>query len=171
MKDRQSLVDRTIFRLKNNPVLAVVIIAGVVLGTLASFTDSFRKMLEVVKKFESPVQVTGDWRSATLRQSDTDTRPWQYYFKLNAVGTSLFGTVYYIEPPDGPPEGAGHGILNGKVDDNKLSFDYPGGWSTPESFYGVISRDEIHFTYHREGSVAIDFIAKRVPQEHATVAK
>lgn len=99
MKDRQSLVDRIIFRLRNNPVVAVVIIAGLVLGSVASFTDSIRKIIDVIPKFVSPVQVTGEWRSEALREPGTDAPPFQYYCKLKAHGTDLFGTVHYIEPP------------------------------------------------------------------------
>lgn len=74
-------------------------------------------------------------------------------------------------PPGSLPQGPGHAVLNGKIDGNKLSFEYLGGWSVKEVFYGVVSRDEIHFTYQRDRAVAIDFIAKKVPGGGVAVPK
>jgi hypothetical protein len=95
----------------------------------------------------------------------------QYYFSLKAAGARLFGSVRLVEPP-GHPTGIVHGVGNGKIDGDKISFEYIGGWKhqdpqgnlreVKESFYGLVSGDQIQFTYQREDSAPIEFTAKKV---------
>ena len=162
MNDRQSLLDRIMFRLRDNRVAASAIAAGLVLASVATFTDSLTKVADAVRRLAPPVRVSGDWRSEPLREPGTDYPPFQYHFKLKAHGTQLFGTVYYIDPAGGPLKGAAGAVLNGKIEDNKISFVYLGGWNAKEIFYGVVSGDEIDFTYQRDRSIALHFVAKRV---------
>jgi hypothetical protein len=115
----------------------------------------------------SPDSISGDWRSEVF--SDPD--PQQYYFRLKAAGARLFGSVRLVEPP-GHPTGIAHGVGNGKIDGDKISFEYIGGWKhqdaqgnlreLKESFFGVVSGDHIQFTYQRDDSAPIEFTAKKV---------
>ena len=47
MDDKQPLADRLLARLRNNPVAAAHVVAAVVLGGVAGFTDSVRRLIEL----------------------------------------------------------------------------------------------------------------------------
>lgn len=49
MKQRDSLSDRTIARIKNNRVVAILIVAGTIVIALATFSDATRHLLDLVK--------------------------------------------------------------------------------------------------------------------------
>lgn len=116
-------------------------------------------------------EISGEWHSEVFTDpNDPQSRPQQYLFTLKAVGDRLFGSVRLAEPPRSP--GAAHGFGNGRIDGNKLSFDFLGGWyqqdgrggqrNLKESFVGVYSDAVINFTYQREESSLIEFKAKKV---------
>ena len=120
----------------------------------------------------SPDSISGDWRSEAFSDPNLSSpAPQQYYFRLKAVGAHLFGSVRLFEPP-GHPTGIVNGVSNGKIDGDKISFEYIGGWKhqdaqgnlreVKELFFGVVSGDQIQFTYQRDDSVPIEFTAKKV---------
>jgi TIR domain len=139
-------------------------------------TSPSRAAEVVVTRSASPDLISGDWHSEVF--SDPD--PQQYYFRLKAVGARLFGTVRLVEPP-GHPTGIVYGVGNGKIDSDKISFEYIGGWKhqdeqgnvheVKESFFGLVSGDQIQFTYQREDSVPIQFTAKKVVGSASSGAK
>jgi hypothetical protein len=55
VSDKDSLLDQWIRRLKNNPVVAVLLLFGVTIGALASFTGALGKLAELVAPSQPPV--------------------------------------------------------------------------------------------------------------------
>jgi ankyrin repeat protein len=49
MKQRDSLFDRIIARIKNNPLVAILIVAGTVVIALSTFSDATRRLLDLLK--------------------------------------------------------------------------------------------------------------------------
>jgi hypothetical protein len=124
----------------------------------------------------TPDVISGDWHSEVF----SDSGPQQYYFTLKAAGDRLFGSVRFVQPP-GHPTGIVYGVGNGKIDGNRISFEYTGGWKhqdtqgnlreVKESFFGLVSGDQIQFTYQREDSVPIQFTAKKVVESVSGTTK
>ncbi len=49
MKQRDSLFDRIIARIKNNPVVAVLLVAGTIVIALSTFSDATKRLLDLLK--------------------------------------------------------------------------------------------------------------------------
>jgi len=60
--DRRTLVDRLLDRIKNNRTAAVVIVACLGIGGIASLMDAARKLSDTVFSFTSQ-SVAGEWKS------------------------------------------------------------------------------------------------------------
>ena len=171
MGKKPSLTERFVQRVKNNRAVAVLVAAGVVLGGLAGFTDSLQKLLSLLPHREA--HVDGEWHSVVFSDSSLEPpEPGQYYFVIRRQGNTLFGSVRAVEPPD-QPTGRVYGISEGKIDGKTLSWYIVGGWKhveedgseTPEkeNFFGVLNSDKlIHFTYQRDDSRPVEFVARRV---------
>ena len=115
-------------------------------------------------------EISGEWLSEVFTDpNDPQSRPQQYHFKFKAAGSRLFGNARLAEPPKNP--GAPHGIGKGRIDGNQISFEFFGGWTQSdgrggqrrlkESFFGIISKGAIDFTYQLEESTVIEFKAKK----------
>jgi len=59
-QDNWNLVDRFLNRVKNNRVTAVLIVIGVGLAALSSFTESLKKLSDALPTF-SHAKVDGEW--------------------------------------------------------------------------------------------------------------
>ena len=108
--------------------------------------------------------ITGEWHSEVFSDpNEGHPNRHQYYFKFKSDGEHLFGTVRWVDPP-GEPTGIIYPVGNGKIEGNKISFDYFGGWfhggavgntTQKESFVGTISGNKIRFIYQREDALPI----------------
>lgn len=96
MGQRPSLVDRFLARLKNNPVVAVLILLGLGVISLASFTDALTKLLSALPEIRHTV-VTGEWQSEVLKDRRTDLA-YTYSFSFKSDGSLLYGTVRRAVP-------------------------------------------------------------------------
>jgi hypothetical protein len=142
---------------------------------------SIVRILEVLRDWGYPVtlgqkpalRVTGVWQSDVFGQ----TNPFpggigarvQLLFTLKADGPRLFGAVRveHIDPPyPGTPTVEHYGILEGKVDGDRISFaiNHRGRERDfKEFFFGEVSGDEIRFTKQgADGSAPMEFGARRV---------
>jgi hypothetical protein len=119
-------------------------------------------------------RITGEWY-AILRDADYAPQGNQFFFKLKANSGKLFGTVIRVyNLNSGETKGYPHGISDGKIEGDKLSFWYVGETKHQDGeghytdlkdlFYGAVSGDAIHFTYQVEGESPVEFTAKRVAE-------
>ncbi len=178
MGQRPSLADRLNSRLKNNPVVAVLILLGLAVISLASFTDALTKLLSVIPEIRPPV-VTGEWQSEVLKDRRTDLA-YTYSFSLKSDGSQLYGTVRrvipYCEEHKNYGVCGGHGrvvaILEGKLDRKVVSFrcdwgDLPGAspltWvNVQETFRGVVAGNKIRFVQQdNQNSPPVEFLARQ----------
>lgn len=137
--------------------------------------------LLVYRQWNKVPDITGEWHSEVFTDPNlAQPTPQQYYFKFQSDGERLFGTVRYVEPP-GQPSGLVYPAGNGRIEGNKISFEYVGGWThqdgngnaTPEKelFVGTISKGKIHFIYQREGATPFEFSATKVQSGPVDLSK
>jgi hypothetical protein len=70
--DKETLVDRWTRYLKNQPILAVLIVVGVVLGGLASFTDSIGRLAKMFAPTPQTAEVSECLLSGVVFDSDSN---------------------------------------------------------------------------------------------------
>ena len=151
-------------RIRNNPVIASLIILGSIVIALSTFTNAAKNLLELAKSETRPdingewkAEITYDWINA--KHSET--------FTFNGDGEEVYGTVSFL--------GVKRGILEGKVSKGQLVFlaktrESLGDWSSSKEvlhrYHGKISNDEIRFVMQSEGGFSehlpIEFTAQRV---------
>ena len=151
-------------RLKNNPVLATLIIAGSIIIALSTFTDAAKNLLNLVTLDTRPdinsswkAEVTYDWPNAKYVET----------FSFRGDGDELYGTASHL--------GSKKGILEGTIKQDKLLFitktqEILGSKEPKTSIHryrGKYLGDKIKFILQTESGysehVAIEFTAKRVP--------
>jgi hypothetical protein len=91
-----SLVDRFLNAVRNNPVTAVLIIVGIVVSSLASFSDAVRKLVALAPKPE-PADVRGRWVSQPLADARTKVT-FSYTFEIQSEGGRLYGSAVRTAP-------------------------------------------------------------------------
>ena len=135
----------------------------------------------IYRQWNKVPDISGEWHSEVFNDPNlAPPAPQQYYFKFKSDGGRLFGTVRYVEPP-GKPTGIVYPAENGKIEGNKISFEYFGGWqhrdangdTTPEkeSFVGAISKGKIHFIYQREHATPFEFSATKIQDGPVDLSK
>lgn len=91
-----SLVDRFLSGIRNNPVTAVLIIFGIVVSAIASFSDAVRKLVALAPK-AAPVDVRGHWTSEPLADARTKV-VFSYRFEIQSDGSRLYGSAVRNAP-------------------------------------------------------------------------
>jgi hypothetical protein len=100
-----SLVDRFLNGIRNNPVTAVLIILGIVVSAVASFSDAVRKLIALAPK-PAPVAVSGRWTSEPLADARTKLA-FSYTFEIKADGDRLYGSAMRSAPACTPDNHSG----------------------------------------------------------------
>ncbi len=160
MAATRSLVERVTSRVRNNPVFAALILVGILVSSLASFTDALTKLRNAFTDTRR-APVAGAWRSDEL--ADTRTRlAYRYVFQLKNDGGRLYGSAKRVFPQcEGKRSNvcAGTdretGIVDGKLDKSALSFGADWGelanagpWryvNVKETFHGTADGATIRF--------------------------
>lgn len=185
MVEQKSLVDKAITRVKNNRVLAIVIVLGIIVITISTFTDAVRNLLGVLPKMpEHPsFDISGYWSA-----DKTDKTP-NAIFNFKVVGNQLFGTVQ-LPSSMSMPRGTS-GIIDGKVIGDTVSFstkheyvkqfgqyNFKTGERTPNvweqfvtHYQGKIAGNEIRFMRHTDEGFYAEFTAKKVVDKTITSSK
>ena len=157
----------------------MLIIIGLVVISLASFTDALTKLLSVFPDIRQTV-VTGQWQSDVLKDARTG-REYRYSFSLKSDGSRLYGSAFRLVPyceehkSAGQCEGYGQPvpILDGKLERKAISFlcdwgELPGAspWTwikTKETFRGVVEGSKIRFVQQDDhNSPTVEFTATHV---------
>lgn len=68
MKEQKTRFDKIIARIKNNRVLAVVIVLGTIIIAVSAFTDAAQNLWSVITKEKelTPMDISGEWVTGVL---------------------------------------------------------------------------------------------------------
>lgn len=165
MSDPQTRFDRFNLRIKNNPIVASLIILGSVVIALSTFTNAARNLLDLAAREIRP-NINGEWKAEVTY--DWEKAKYSESFTFNGDGEKVYGAASFL--------GINRGILDGKVKKGELQFITKTGqilddWDSPKEivhrYHGTVSSDEIRFVMQTEGSssehMPIEFTARRVP--------
>ena len=162
MNESKSRIEQLNSRIKNNPVLATMIVLGSVVIALSSFTNAAKNIWETVR-IETRPAINGEWESEVTY--DWENAKYSEKFKFNGDNEVVKGTASFL--------GTDRGILEGKVKNNKLQFilktkeiDGQGTKEAVHLYQGDIVGDEIKFVMQTDGGftehIPIMFSARRV---------
>lgn len=178
MNSPQSLVERFLERVRNNRIAAALIIAGIVVTSLASFTDALRKLADLLPEFHR-TDVAGSWESEALTDANTEVE-YRYLLVLKTDGAQVYGSAARIAPScreSAEVVCGGYGrqvaIAEGRLDGNRISFvcDWgripgKGPWTyvrTRETFRGTVDDGAIRFLVQNDqNSPPVAFGARKV---------
>ena len=116
MVKKETRVERVIVKLKNNPLIAIVIVLGTIVITLSAFTNAVQNLLGLIPdKPDAPIfDVSGHWVA-----EETDKTPFTN-FNFKIVDNQVFGTVQ--RPPSFAMSQGVSGIIDGKIVGDEISF-------------------------------------------------
>jgi hypothetical protein len=188
MEQPPSLVEQFTARLKNNRFVAVLIVIGVIVISLASFTDALMRLVSVTPNFRQTV-INGQWESDVLKDVRTGLE-FRYSFSLRSDGVRLYGNAVRLAPycqehrSDGVCAGYGDPvpILDGKFERNALSFlcdwgELPGSapftWiETKETFRGALEGKKIRLVLQDDqNSPTVEFTVTQATKPASDLAQ
>lgn len=160
-RDSRTLVDRLLDRIKNNRIAAVIILAGLGIGGVASLTDSARKLGDALPSSGSQI-VAGDWKS--------DEAAFYRFFGQEAVrlylqqptADQVTGIIQFGGSEQSEPRG--FQIIDGKRAGKGLTLSFDGSSGHRETLVGDLTGDELHLVHHFEGAAAVLITARRLAQ-------
>ncbi len=166
MNEPKTRIDRLNQRVRNNPVVAALIILGTLIIALSTFTDAAKNLLDLIITDTRPdingsweAEVTYDWQNARYVET----------FSFRGDGDELYGTASFL--------GTKKGVLEGVVNKDKLQFitktqeilESEEPKVSVHRYQGKYSGDQIKFVMQTEGGysehVPVDFTANRMPDE------
>lgn len=165
MNEPKTRFDRFNFRIKNNPIVASLIVLGTIVIALSTITDAAKNLLGLVVKETRP-EINGEWRAEVTY--DWPDAKYAETFTFGGDGDNVHGTASLL--------GEKRGILEGKVRKDRLQFttktqEVLQDWNNPRDavnrYQGKFFRDEIKFILQMEGGfsehIPIEFTARKVP--------
>ncbi len=160
--------DKLLFRIKNNSVVAALLVVGVIVIAVSTFTDATQKMLDLIFTERVP-NIEGKWRTEVLTNPYDHTERYTLLFQFVQQGETLMGTVTETDVDE--HEGFAKTLSDGKIKGNVISFYTLGEVGSDEktqrykeSYSGTIRKKEIAFERLDdlpEGGIAEAFVAKR----------
>lgn len=164
MQDPRTRLDKINNRIRNNPVLALLVAISTLVIGLSTFTNATRNLLELLIVSEQRPAINGLWQATVVY--DWPNATYQESFNFAGTDNKIYGSASFT--------GANHGILEGKVVGKTLTFITKsaellgGSGSAMEAihrYYGQITGDEIKFVMQTEGGysphIPVEFTAKR----------
>lgn len=163
MNDSKTRLDRFNARIRNNPVIALLILLGTLIIALSTLTNAARNLLGLVSTEQRP-DINGDWTAAiTYDWNDTASTE---TFRFGGEGTRVYGTATL--------QGSSKAIAEGHVEADTLRFvtsvqEVAGDWNNPNTilyrYQGRILDDEIRFVLQIEGGTSghapVEFSARK----------
>jgi hypothetical protein len=166
MNEAKTQIDRFNQRVRNNPVLATLIIVGSLIIALSTFTDAAKNLLSLITPDTRPdinrsweAEVTYDWQNARYMET----------FTFRGDGDELYGTASFL--------GTKKGILEGVIKNDKLLFitktleimESKEPKTSIHRYRGKYSGDQIEFIMQTENGYSehepIEFTAKKIVNE------
>ena len=152
MKDSSTQVEKTITRIKNNPIIASLIVLGIIIIAVSTFTDAVRNLSGYFIEDKKPAiaDINGKWASSVLTNPFDKNDTFRIVFEFEVRGNIVLGTLRQISTTN--RYNAINGILDGKITDEVLSFHvqktsiFDGETVIyKDLFYGSVSDNELHF--------------------------
>lgn len=174
MAEPRTRFDKIVIRLKNNPILALVIVLGTIIISIATFTDAVKSLFSLIIREPAPIDISGQWVTDVLTNRFDENDTYRLFFNFKAEEHLLSGTMRKVaKRSDGYD--IRKGIMDGKIKGDKISFYIQKAYieeSLQESpttktvqfkvfYHGTVSDDEIHFMRQDErGHPPEKFMAK-----------
>ena len=163
MNEPKTRFDRFNLWIKNNPIVASLIILGTIVIALSTFTNAV-KNLWVLVPTETRPDINGEWKAEVTY--DWENAKYSETFTFSGDGEEVYGAASYL--------GYKRGIHEGKAKKDKIEFITKTtvvlGDSREEAvhrYQGNVLRDEIKFVMQTAGGFSdylpIEFTAHRVP--------
>ncbi len=164
MNERRTRSDRFYSRIKNNPIVASLIVLGTIVIALSTFTDAAKNLVGLVVN-ETRLDINGEWKAEVTydwknaRSAET--------FTFNGDLDEVYGTASFL--------GTKRGIVEGKIKKDKFQFITKTqevlGSREPRDvihhYRGKVLGDRIMFSMQTSGGysehIPIEFTADRVP--------
>ncbi len=170
MNQQRTRFDRLISRIKNNPLLAFLVVLGTIVIALSTFTNATKNLLSLITK-PAIVDVTGTWATQELTNPFAENDKFRLYFDFEVKGDILLGAIRMVSTTNQYHYDVRKGILGGKIKGNLISFytieQSLSGTETvtyKDFYYGSALKNEIEFTQQSDrpwGFPPQKFIAKR----------
>ena len=161
MEESKTRVDRFNAWIKNNPVMASLVVLGSVVIALSTFTDAAKNLLDLVTTETRP-DINGEWQAEVTY--DWNNAQYSETFAFKGDGEQMYGTASFLRVK--------RGILEGTAKRDRLQFTTKTQTESSTSiteevhrYEGRVLGDEIEFVMQTGGSEAhipIEFTARRV---------
>ena len=171
MKDSSTQVEKTITRIKNNPIIASLIVFGIIIIAVSTFTNAVQNLLGHFIQDKNPAiaDINGKWASSVLTSPFDKNDTFRIVFEFEVKGDIVLGTLREVSTTN--RYNAINSILDGKIQDNRISFHVQktsifGKDSVryKDLFYGTLSENELHFVLQSDRPWSFpprNFIARR----------
>ena len=116
---RTTFFDRSLSHIKNNRLVALLLLLGSTVIAAASFTDATHSLLSVWPQ-SKPAGIAGKWRTPVLASAYDKQQRFTLLFEFVADGDSFSGTV--TEAGEDGAHVVTRVIKNGKRKDESISF-------------------------------------------------
>ena len=164
MAEPKTRFDKIVIRIKNNPILALVIVLGTIIISIATFTDAVKSLFSLINREPAPIDISGQWVTDILTNRFDENDTYRLFFNFKAEEHLLSGTMRKVaRRSDGYDYDIRKGIMDGKIKGDKISFYIQEAYmkivpgkslqelSTTKTvpykvfYHGTVSGDEIHF--------------------------
>ena len=165
MKEAGTKFDKIKSRIQNNPILASLMVIGMIIIALSTFTDAAKNLLDMVRT-ESRPDINGQWTAEITYPWSNVNKTETFYF--GGEGVNLNGNASYL--------GSKQLILDGKISEGQIEFktksteiqEYDRKTAT-HHYRGKIMDDEIRFALETYGGFSskptINFTAYKTPEK------
>lgn len=163
MNDSRTRLDRINTRIRNNPLLSLLIAVSTLVIGLSTFTNATRNLIDLLSGAEQRPAINGLWQAQV--SYDWPNANYQERFDFAGSDTQLYGSATFTGSPNG--------ILEGEIAGGTLRFitktsESLGSGPTQQAIHryqGKIAGDEIKFVMQTEGGysahVPVEFTAQR----------
>ena len=168
MNDSQSRFEILKSKITNNPLVASLMIIGMIIVALSTFTDAAKNLLRLTMS-ESRPDINGEWIAEITYPGNKATHSEVFYF--DGDSKDLYGSASYLEKEQV--------ILEGKINQNLIDFktktmEYSPDWNSSQriqathQYHGRFSEKEITFIMETYGGFSanppIKFMARKKPE-------
>ena len=170
MSQRKTLFDKFLSRIKNNPVVAALLVVGTIVIAAATFTDAAQKILGFFVREETH-DVAGKWQTAVLTNAYVGGDRFILLFEFMQQGDTLSGTITDTDEDGNNP--LTRTIMDGTIKGNLVSFytqtdikTGPASQVVKEAYSGILDKNKDTISFSRlndlpTGGVQETFVAKR----------
>jgi hypothetical protein len=165
-------IDRIVSRVRNNPIVATLMVLAAVVVGLSTFTNAARNLWAVVGPTEARPAINGEWVADV--SYDWQNARYAESFRFSGDSDTLSGLASYLGTPRGIVEGKAR---KGSVQFSTRSREAMGGTEKEavHHYQGRVQGDEIRFVVQTDGGfsehVPVEFTARRLGASGASVAR